>query len=347
MSVTEFHPAPLTIESAILETLAYFDVFDYPLRLEELHRYLHRLPTTTTDVQGALRSPLLADRIDVADGCAALAGRGALIISRLEHQARGQGRMRAAVAYGRVLGKLPFVRMVALTGSIAMQSSDSNADFDYMLVAAPGRLWLARAFAVSLGRWAAFRGYVLCPNVILSERALLWRQQDVYSAHELTQMIPLAGRPTYDRLRDLNGWTQIYLPNAGGPPGSVGSIESVAGSWRPPIEYLLGGALGNQLERLEMTRKIARFTHQSGYGVETVFTADVCQGNFQHHGQRTRQAFEHKLVELGLGFSGLWASPVSTRPASTIPETNPRSVGRSASMPRVLSPGELTTHGDD
>ena len=29
-----------TLERAILETLAYSDVFEYPLRLNELHRYL-------------------------------------------------------------------------------------------------------------------------------------------------------------------------------------------------------------------------------------------------------------------------------------------------------------------
>ena len=31
-----------SIERAILETLAYSDVFDYPLKLDELHRFLTR-----------------------------------------------------------------------------------------------------------------------------------------------------------------------------------------------------------------------------------------------------------------------------------------------------------------
>jgi hypothetical protein len=50
-----------------------------------------------------------------------------------------------------------------------------------------------------------------------------------------------------------------------------------------------------------MTRKIARFSKQTGYGEETVFTAEVCQGNFHHHRKWTQEAFMQKLDGLGHG----------------------------------------------
>ena len=50
----------------------------------------------------------------------------------------------------------------------------------------------------------------------------------------------------------------------------------------------------------EMKRKIKRLTHQAGYGVETMFNADICQGNFNHHGLQTKEAYRQRLANLGL-----------------------------------------------
>jgi hypothetical protein len=64
------------------------------------------------------------------------------------------------------------------------------------------------------------------------------------------------------------------------------------------VEWPLHGALGERLETWEMNRKIQRLTHQVGFGIETRFTAEVCQGNFQHHGAQTRQAVHERLAQL-------------------------------------------------
>jgi hypothetical protein len=60
-------------------------------------------------------------------------------------------------------------------------------------------------------------------------------------------------------------------------------------------EWVLRGKLGDRLERWEMNRKIARFSKQEGFGEETVFNAEICQGNFDHHGKKTREVLGEKL----------------------------------------------------
>jgi hypothetical protein len=66
------------------------------------------------------------------------------------------------------------------------------------------------------------------------------------------------------------------------------------------LELPLGGALGDWLEAWEMKRKIARLTRQAGYGVETVFNAEVCQGNFHHHRAWAHEFFEKRLSQLNI-----------------------------------------------
>lgn len=288
------------LERAALETLAYFDVFDYPVRLDELYRYLHGIRTSRPELQDALHSLAASSQIEMHAGYHALAGRGTLI-ERYEAATRENARrLHLAIQDGRRLARLPFIRMVAVTGSVAMQNGGAAADFDYLVVTEPGRLWLGRLFAVALGRWSQRFGHTLCPNIVLSEQALTWQNRDLYSAHELIQMIPVSGLSTYHRLLDLNSWTQLYLPNAHGAPNPLPEDDTWPQVLQALLEQILRTPAGSALERIEMQRKIAKLRRQPGLGYETVFNRDVCQGNFQNHGNRVRRDFEGRLGRLGL-----------------------------------------------
>jgi hypothetical protein len=138
-----------TLERAILETLAYSDVFDYPLRLDELYRYL---PMRVEIEQLTQTLNSLNELLGKQDDFYFLAGREKIVEIRKQREVYSQKLLHKALIYGRILGALPFIRMVALTGSLAVMNSTKDADFDYMLVAAPDRVWMARAFALLFNR---------------------------------------------------------------------------------------------------------------------------------------------------------------------------------------------------
>ena len=277
------------LERAVLEALVYSDIFEYPLRLNELHRYLP-IRADIEELSVALES--LNQRIGKKDDFYFLAGRAEIVDIRRQREARSKKLMPRALKYGRLLGSLPFIRMVALTGSLAVINISKNADFDYMLVTVPGRLWTARAFALLFNRITRLFGHELCPNLIVSENALEWPLHDLYSARELCQMIPITGVHVYHELMKVNLWAGAILPNAW---QASEILETSEVSVRKIFELPLRGKLGDRIEAWEMNRKIARFSKQAGFGEETVFTAEVCQGNFHHHRKWTRDVFEEKL----------------------------------------------------
>ena len=152
------------LEHAILETLAYSDIFEFPLRLEEVHRYLPVRAAMDEVRKGLSR----AKQVDSRDGYYFLAGHEEYVEMRARRADASLPAFNWALRYGRILGSMPFVRMVGMTGSLAMMNLSEGADMDYMLVTKPGRLWTARAFAVSFGRLMRPFRHRICVNLLVS-----------------------------------------------------------------------------------------------------------------------------------------------------------------------------------
>ena len=274
------------LSQAIFDTLLYSDIFDFPLKAGEIHRYLSGRAATYDDVSHALNM----DPSYIQQGeYFTLPGRGKIVYFREQREQRSQELLPYALAYGRIMGFLPFIRMVALTGSLAVHNVSQDEDFDYMLVTQPGRLWTARAFVLLLGRFTRLVRHTICPNVIVAEDSLEWRLHDMYSARDLCQMIPITGMNVYQSLMKANGWVMDYLPNAYAEAVTISTEKKHRPVLQRLFELLLRGPLGERFERWEMHRKIERFSRQEGFGVETIFNAGICQGNFDHHRQWTRQ----------------------------------------------------------
>lgn len=284
------------LRRAVLKALAYSDIFEFPLQLEEIHRYLP-LRASVEQISNVL--PQLHGEIETKGGYYFIHGRQDIVDIRRAREQYSKTLLPIAMKYGRMLGSMPFVRMVALTGSLAVMNVSKDIDFDYMLVTVPGRVWTARAFALLLNRITKRFGHILCPNLIVAENALEWPLHDLYSARELFQMIPITGIKVYQELVAANTWAKEFLPNASREFNPHERIHPFRGLLEAPLR----GKLGNRLEQWEMNRKIARFSKQEGFGEETIFNADVCQGNFHHHRKWTQEALQKRLDGLRLSDS--------------------------------------------
>ena len=249
------------LERAILATITYRDLFDFPVTVEEIHRYLHTVPCELDDVSAALNDSEFADRYLESDGeLFALKHRGSLPALRRERSRLAKDLWPKALARGAVLGMLPFVRMVAVTGSLAADNPNQGADIDFMLVTEGGRLWSVRVFANVLALLdKKFSSGETCPNFLVSNRALKLDGPSLYIAQELAQMVPICGLDVYESLRDANPWTFDYLPNAVGVPPVPYCCEPRAPLIRRVGETILRTPLGDWLESWESRRKLHKY----------------------------------------------------------------------------------------
>ncbi|OGO33798.1 MAG: hypothetical protein A2W35_12645 [Chloroflexi bacterium RBG_16_57_11] len=247
------------------------------------------------------------NQLSITRGYFTLAGRESLVGLRQRRELVGQRRWPAVQRYGRWIAALPYVRLVAVTGALAVNNED-GPDLDFLVVTAHGRVWLCRGLVMLIGRWARRFGDEICPNYFLAESSLRLAEQNLYTAHEMSQMVPLFGMDTYQWMRRLNPWVELFLPNAVGVPERTETValQAAAPSFaRRATERLLWTAPGNWVENWEMHRKVRMLRSQETDESETGFCRDWCKGHFGGYGKKTREAYRARLQALGVA-EELW-----------------------------------------
>jgi len=286
---------------SVFHTLAYADVFDYPLTAGEVYRYLTSTKAPFEDINQALADETLFARVGEYF---TLRGREEIVETRNRRAEIAARLWPKAVRYGRMIAILPFVRMVAVTGSLAMNNTEEGKDVDYMIVTAPNRLWTCRALSLLVARVAKLEGVNLCPNYLVTTHAMKLKERSLYVAHELAQMIPLSGMEIYGEMHRLNDWIADYLPNVlrapEMPPGVKQAPSEKHSRLQRIAEFLFRLSVASWLEKWEMKRKIERLTREQSSSYESYFSADVCKGHIDRHGQKTEHAIQEKLKQIVL-----------------------------------------------
>jgi len=288
------------LEAAVMRTLLYADLFQFPMTLEEIHRYLiHHQAIDRPMIQQCLyESPILQSLLCQHHGYIALREHQDYIQIRLEREQDAKQMWHEAQRYGKWLSRIPFVRMVALTGALAVRNPAGRSDdYDYLLITQPGRVWLARAFAILLVRVVRLFGRELCPNYVLASDQLVQKRQDLFIAHEIAQMVPIFGNQLYREMFAKNAWMTNFLPNAR-PHKKQQDRRSV---FKSLLEKLLGGAMGSQLEKWEYQRKRRKFSsHIDQPQADALIDDGHVKGHFQDHGHPVLNKYRERLREYNL-----------------------------------------------
>ncbi len=228
----------------LVDALVYADGFDAAVTLDEAHRYA-RAPIDREALEAALTGdPALRQVIAERDGLYALRGRERLLEMRPDRSARARRLSDRATQVASVVRHVPFVRAVALTGSVAAGDAPPDADIDLLLIVSDGHLGTVFLVLGTISRLVGRR--VLCPNYYLSDRHLTLERRTLYVGRELAQMRCLTG--DVERLRGANPWLHEMFPNLG-LDHAPSPAHTSPGRVQRLVERALGGALGLALER--------------------------------------------------------------------------------------------------
>ncbi len=213
---------PSNLDRAILETLIYSDIFDYPLRLGEIGKWLIKCKVQSAKCKAAVENLKL---IKEKNGFCFLKGKDKIVDLREEREKFSREKLKISQKIARFLKFIPSVKLVGITGALAMGNGKKDDDIDIFIITSSGLLWTTRFLTTLLVEFTGQRRHPqdenvnnkVCLNMFVDAKhmEIPKKERDLFSAHEVLQMKPLFDRnSSYQKFLTANQWVKKYLPNA-------------------------------------------------------------------------------------------------------------------------------------
>ena len=201
------------IQKNILKTLAYFDLFLYPVTRNELLAFSPEKNSLSL-IDEEIRSLLFEKIIFQLDEFYSLQNKPALAERRRHGNLRAVDQLSIAKRVAKILNWFPFVRSIAVSGSLSKHFSEENSDIDFFIVTSANRLWIARSCMHLLKKVSFIIGKQnwFCMNYYIDECAMNIPEKNIFTAMEIVTLIPMQGMDCFQKFREANIWTSEYFP---------------------------------------------------------------------------------------------------------------------------------------
>lgn len=304
-SISMKHLTRTSLKLAIRASVAYFEVLGVALTPCELQRYLinprrlngeHMPPgaASLAVVFELVDELVAAGEIGMTQGFLHMPGRAERVARRIDFMKYRDAKLKRAAVIVRNLRWIPFVRGVFLSGSVAVGHPRTQSDLDFLIVVAPGRIWLSRAlvdrvtYILGVKRHNSLTKDRACLNHYLTSDHLTIPYASLYNAMTYAHLLPLwegqsRRRSLLEQFYAANEWLGDYVLGRPSDPDYCWQVADsrYSRAVRRGFERALGGRFGESLERALGRWQAARInrdprTHAPGGRV----VATSCQLEF-------------------------------------------------------------------
>ncbi len=217
----------------ILATIGYYDIFNHPLTAFEIWKYLitydyddydcvekdDEKSFTLSEIIKELENEKLKKILKSENGFYFLVGREKLVAQRIKRSKISEDKLKTIRRVVYFLRFCPFVRMIAVTGRIAMKNAEKRSDLDLFIVLKRGRIFTGRIFVTLLVHLMGKRRYGnkianrICLNYFVADDSMEITVKDLFASSEYFFMIPVFGEKVFRDFQKMNYWIKKYHSN--------------------------------------------------------------------------------------------------------------------------------------
>jgi hypothetical protein len=303
----------MELRSSILKTLAYFDLFNYPLSLEDIRRFLD-VEADEVVIETEVRSLLRQARVYRTGPYYSLQDNPALADRRQKGEVHADELLLIAARNAKLLYQFPFVRGVCISGSLSKRCADERADIDYFIITRANRLWIARTLMHLFKKLSYMRGHQhrFCMNYYIDEEALEIKEKNIFTATELLTLMPMCGNGALDQFFEANSWTSLYLPHYRDRHWVDKGYHRTS-LLKRILEALFNNRLGDRFEKKLQSitdRRWKKKTERGDLNMKGDPMALQCSSHYsrpdpENFQQKVLARFYRRLKEVGIG----WRQP--------------------------------------
>lgn len=207
-----------SLAKAIYGAIAFFNVFSRPLNINEIHKFLYKMPASQIEIEEFLKeNKTIKKLIKEHRGYWYLRSRKGIVDDYLNRRYYTRKFWKENLVFVKLLRTVPFIKMIAVGGSVVRGTTGELSDIDLYVVTQNHRLYLVQAFINFLNkkiRAARKLEKDLLPVAfIFSERHMKFLKPKSSLASELLNLRWLYGQLSPVEVLDHNKWIADYFPN--------------------------------------------------------------------------------------------------------------------------------------
>lgn len=200
-------------DARLLHTLLYFEIFRFPLTIDELWKYCSYKERDALEY--ALEQWVDTGIVLHAGDHYMLNNVGNKVEERIKGEKRARAMWSKACSRARLIQLFPFVRAVFISGSISKGVVAPDGDVDFFIITAPGRLWLSRTLLAMYKKIFLLGSHkYFCINYFIDDKHLNIEEQNYFTATEMATLIPMTGdSELVKKFYAANQWVKKYYPH--------------------------------------------------------------------------------------------------------------------------------------
>lgn len=295
------------IREAVTRTMVFFDIFEFPLTLDEISHYLLGLKVDRPHLRLSLEQ---SNSIDHHHGYYFLKNRHELVERRNMNLSVVDKLWKRVYRFLSIFSAIPFIKMIAVCNTLAYNNPTLESDIDLFVVTKKNRLFTARAILSILTHLLGIRRHGrkitgrFCLSFFASENVinfegLCLKPYDIYAAYWMMSLAPVYGEETYAKFVAENTWSKRYFPDGITPrteflrqPGLISRTVKYF------LEKALSGNFGDKIERFfgkymvdRAEKKADRLADRRG----TIISRDMLKFHDQDIREVVRELWEARI----------------------------------------------------
>lgn len=202
------------VEEGCLQCLHYFGIFKYPLTADEIHVF-NAVKSSKEEIGLALQHLERSGRIFKHHAFFMNKDEPGWAEERKAGNLRAKLWLKKAALPVKLISSCPFVRSIAISGSLSKNYATDDPDIDYFIITEVNRLWIARTLLHLFKKLTFITGHQhhYCMNFFIDTEALSLDQINQYAAIELVTLLPVFNSTLIEELLVKNAWLHDFLPN--------------------------------------------------------------------------------------------------------------------------------------